>query len=99
MIWLPPLGGAVHVTVTALFPGEAETFVGACGVAWSDDSNTTVAINHTVFAPVTALAAGVDPRATGWSSASISMLAVGETLARWVKPDPAARVSPKPESA
>ncbi len=56
-------------------------------------------MSQVVLAPVWALAAGVAPSATVWSSASISMFPVGETLARWVKPDPAASVSPNPESA
>ena len=60
--------------------------------------NTTVDISQVVFAPVDALALGVAPWPTSWSSASSSMSEVFEILLGTVKPVPPPSVSPNPES-
>ncbi len=97
---LPPSDGADHVTVADALPGVAVTAVGAPGAVGAPAAtlNTTVAISHVVLAPVWTRASGVAPMPVTVSSARNSMSPVGETSARWVKPLPAARVSPKPES-
>ncbi len=78
---LPPLAGAVQLRLAALFPGLALTPLGGCGALCVADAKTTVAISQMVCAPVWALAAGVAPSDTGWSSASISMSLAGDSLA------------------
>src|SRR5580704_6198808 len=101
VIGLPPLAGAVQDTMADLSPAVAVTLPGAAGAvggAWLPPLNTTVAISQMVFAPVPALAAGVAPAPTTWSSARSSMSPVLEMLVLVVYPDPAVRLSPKPES-
>ena len=86
---LPPLSGAVHVTVAWPSPAEA---VGALGVAGAVGGgagapvlNTTVAASQGVFAPVLVVGFGVAPVPVRiWSCASSSMSPVGETLVRTV---------------
>src|SRR5436305_6632269 len=103
VIGLPPLAGAVQLTVAEPLPGTAFTPVGAAGAvgggAPAADLNTTVAIRQIAFPPVPAVAAGVAPAPTGWSSVSRSMSPLGDTLARADQPVPAERAWPKPESA
>ena len=71
---------------------------GAVGGAWAPAVNTTVDISQTVFGPVPTVAAGVDPAPTTWSSDKSSMAPLLEMLVRAVYPEPAVRVSSKPES-
>jgi len=56
-------------------------------------------MSQRVLGPVPAVAAGVAPWATIWSSTSSSISGVGATVTRPVYPEPGVRVSPKPESA
>src|SRR5262249_14749051 len=99
---LPPLPGAVQVTVALPSPGTAATAVGAAGTvggAVLPPLSTTVAISHVVDEPLATAAAGVAPPPTGRSSASVSMSLAGATRAGGVKPPAAVRESPNPESA
>ena len=82
MIVLPPLAGALQLRVALPLPGVAVTPVGALGtVDGPDGRNTTVAISHSVFAPVRTVAFGVAPAAgSGCSSASRSIVLLGDTL-------------------
>jgi hypothetical protein len=101
VIGLPPFAGAVQDTTAELLPAVAMTAVGAAGAvggARLPALKTTVAISQIVLAPVPALAAGVAPAPTTWSSVRISISSVSEILVLAVYPDPAVRVSPKPES-
>src|SRR6516162_10952920 len=98
---LPPFDGAVQLTVADAFPAAADTLPGAAGTAggaWLPDLNTTVASSQMGFAPVPALADGVAPALTTWSSVRSSMSLVLEMLVLTVYPDPAVRLSPNPES-
>jgi hypothetical protein len=101
VIGLPLLAGAVQDTVADWFPAMAVTLAGAAGAlgaACAPDLNTTVAISHVVLPLVPAVADGVAPAPTTWSSVRISMSSVPEMLVRAVQPDPAVSVSPNPES-
>jgi hypothetical protein len=66
VIWLPPLPGAVQVTVAVVSPAVADTLAGAAGAVGDPADapwNTTVAISQMVDALVPALALGVAPDA------------------------------------
>ena len=71
---------------------------GTVGGGWAPALKTTVDISQTVLAPVPTLASGVAPAPDTWSSARISMSLVSDMFVRAVKPDPAVKASPNPES-
>src|SRR5215472_13199756 len=72
VIWLPPSGGAVHVTAADASPAAALTPVGTPGTVGGPELtpglNTTTAASHVVFAPVLNVAFCVVPDADGASS-------------------------------
>ncbi|PPK65358.1 hypothetical protein CLV40_11410 [Actinokineospora auranticolor] len=99
------MGGAFQFSVAVPLPACATTEVGAPGAVGpppppvpSAPLKTTVAISHGTPAPVVTPALGCSPMPTGRSSSTNSMSEAGETLTRSVKPLPAVRVLPKPES-
>jgi Mn2+/Fe2+ NRAMP family transporter len=99
---LPPLSGAVQLTVAEPLPAVAVTPVGAPGavggVAEAGFRSRAV-IAQGVLGPVPTVAFAVAPLLSSCSSASVSTVLSGETLDRSVHPDPAVRVWLKPESA
>src|SRR3954470_19878922 len=99
----PPSAGAAQVRVAEPLPATAATPIGAPGAVGAPELpalRTTVAANQTVLAPVPNVAFGVAPAAAvSCSSATSSISLTWETFTRLVKPEPAVRVLPKPESA
>ena len=99
---LPPLSGAVQLTVAEPLPAVAVTLLGALGavggVAEAGLRSRAVSAQG-VLAPVPTVAVAVAPLLSSWSSASTSTVLTGEMFDRCVHPVPAVRVSLKPESA
>ena len=99
---LPPLSGAVQLTVAEPLPAVAATPLGALGavggVAEAGLRRSAVRAQG-VLGPVPTVAVAVAPLLSNWSSESTSTVLTGEVFVRWVHPDPAVRVSLKPESA
>src|SRR6516164_8073825 len=91
---LPPLSGAVQLTVAEPLPAVAVTPVGALGAVGGVAEaglRSRVVIAQGVFLPVPTVAVAVAPLLSSCSSASISMVFAGETLDRSVQPVPAVR--------
>ena len=104
VIVLPPLSGAVQVTVACPSPAVADGAPGVAGAvggaAGAAVLKTTVAASHGVFGPVAVSGFGVAPAPVStWSCTSISMSPTGETLVRTAYDGSPASVLENPESA
>src|SRR5690242_3090601 len=100
---LPPSLGADQLTVAEPSPATAATAPGAAGTVGVPvdvvTRSTSTAMSQVVDARVPTVAATAEPAGTVWSSASCSMSACGDVLARDVYPLPAVSVAWNPESA